>query len=306
MFETLDRAAPPGMAALIPRFHPDRRHGGGRATDLRQWGHLTPWLLPREAPAAMLFCPLCIGDGPVVYPRLAWSLALTLVCRRHKVILRDSCPACGEAVLQGWVRRAPQGWAYCLCGAALALAPIVPAAAPVLWLADQTHTALTTGHVALEASIPMPARTYFAIVRTLVESVRLRWARQPWAESCWRRLGVDPLVMRPQLAVPFEVQPLPWRLRILELGRASPAALAPCLSGVVPTGVAHRPGLAASRAGSARSHVGAVGGSLRGPGSSHSHTVPDRNGAPGLGSVGRADDLGSGIHQSLPPRGHVH
>jgi hypothetical protein len=86
-----------------------------------------------------------------------------------------------------------------------------------LWLADQTHTAFTTGHVALEASIPMPARTYFAIVRTLVESVRLRRARQPWAESCWRRLGVDPLVMRPQLAVPFEVQPLPWRLRILEL-----------------------------------------------------------------------------------------
>jgi hypothetical protein len=63
----------------------------------------------------------------------------------------------------------------------------------------------------------MSARTYFAILRAFVESVRLRWARQPWAESCWRRLGVDPVVMRPQLAVPFEVQPLSWRLRILEL-----------------------------------------------------------------------------------------
>ncbi|HSX78143.1 MAG TPA: hypothetical protein VLQ80_06185, partial [Candidatus Saccharimonadia bacterium] len=79
------------------------------------------------------------------------------------------------------------------------------------------HEALTTGQVALDASVPMPARTYFAILRAFVESVRLQWARQPWAESCWRRLGVDPMVMRPQLAVPFEGQPLPWRLRILEL-----------------------------------------------------------------------------------------
>jgi hypothetical protein len=86
-----------------------------------------------------------------------------------------------------------------------------------LWLANQTHEALTTGQVALDASVPMPARIYFAILRAFVESVRLQWARQPWAESCWRRLGVDPMVMRPQLAVPFEGQPLPWRLRILEL-----------------------------------------------------------------------------------------
>jgi hypothetical protein len=63
----------------------------------------------------------------------------------------------------------------------------------------------------------MPARPYFAILRAFVESVRLRWTHQPWAESCWRRLGVDPAGMRRQLAMPFEVQPLSWRLRILEL-----------------------------------------------------------------------------------------
>jgi hypothetical protein len=79
------------------------------------------------------------------------------------------------------------------------------------------HEALTTGAVTLDTGVPMPAHAYFAILRAFVEAVRLRWARQPWAESGWRRLGVDPLVMRPQLVVPFEAQPLAWRLRILEL-----------------------------------------------------------------------------------------
>lgn len=113
--------------------------------------------------------------------------------------------------------QAPERWAYCWCGTALALAPTVSAPAPVLWLANRTHEALTTGEIALDAGVPMPAPTYFAILRAFVESVRLRWAHQPWAESCWRRLGVDPTVMRRQLAAPFEVQPLFWRLRLLEL-----------------------------------------------------------------------------------------
>jgi len=217
VFETFDLAAPQAMSALLPRFHPDRRHGDDRAHDLRQWRQLPPWLLPRESTAAMPFCPLCIADGPVVYPRTAWSLALTTVCRRHEVVLRDRCPACAEPVLRFWVRLAPQRWAQCWCGAAFAQPPTRPAPAPVLWLANRAHEALTTGEVALEARAPMPARTYFAILRAFVESVRLRWVHQPWAESCWRRLGVDSIVMRSQLAAPFEVQPLSWRLRILEL-----------------------------------------------------------------------------------------
>ncbi len=217
VFETLDLAAPQAMAVLILRFHPDRRHSDDRAHERRQWRQLTPWLLPREATAAMPFCPLCIAEGPVVYPRTAWSLAFTTVCRRHEVVLRDSCPACAEPVLRFWVRLAPQGWAHCWCGATLALVPTVRAPAPVLWLANRAHEALTTGEVVLDTSVPMPGRTYFAILRAFVESVRLRWAHQPWAESCWRGLGVDPVVMRSQLAVPFEVQPLSWRLRILEL-----------------------------------------------------------------------------------------
>jgi hypothetical protein len=217
VFETRALAAPQAMSALLPRFHPDRRHGDDRAYELRQWRQLTPWLLPRESTAAMPFCPLCIAEGPVVYPRTVWNLALTTVCRRHEVVFRDSCSACAEPVLRLWVHRAPQRWAHCWCGAALAQTPTMPAPAPVLWLANGAHEALTSGEVALDASIPMPARTYFAILRAFVESVRLRWAHQPWAESCWRRLGVDPVVMRPQLVVPFEVQPLSWRLRILEL-----------------------------------------------------------------------------------------
>jgi hypothetical protein len=217
VFETLNPVMPQAMSALLPRFHPDRRHGDERASEQRQWRQLTPWLLPRDAMATMPYCPLCIAEGPVVYPRTAWSLALTTVCLQHEVVLRDHCPACAEPVLRWWTRLAPERWAHCWCGAALALSPTVQAPAPVLWLINRAHEALTTGEVTLDDLVPMPAHSYFAILRAFVESVRLRWAHQPWAESCWRHLGVDPAVMRLQLAVPFEVQPLSWRLRILEL-----------------------------------------------------------------------------------------
>ena len=176
------------MSALLPRFHPDRRYGDDQASERRQWRHLTPWLLPRDAMAAMPFCPLCLAEGPVVYPRTAWSLALTTVCRRHEVVLRDHCPACAEPVLRWWTRLAPERWAQCWCGTAgtaLALAPTGRAPAPVLWLVNRAHEAWTIGEVALDDLVSMPARTFFGILRAFVESVRLRWTHQPWAESCW-------------------------------------------------------------------------------------------------------------------------
>jgi TniQ len=132
VFKRLALAAPQAISAWLPRFHPDRRLGDDRASDRRQWRQLTPWLLPRESTAAMPFCPLCLAEGPVVYPRMAWRLALTTVCRRHAVVLRESCPACAEPLLRLWVHLAPERWAHCWCGAALALAPTVPAPAPVL------------------------------------------------------------------------------------------------------------------------------------------------------------------------------
>jgi len=46
VFETLDRAAPHALSALLPQFHPDRRHSDDRAHEPRQWQQLTPWLLP--------------------------------------------------------------------------------------------------------------------------------------------------------------------------------------------------------------------------------------------------------------------
>ena len=173
VFETLDPVRPQVMSALLPRFHPDRRHGDDRTYERRQWQHLTPWLLPRDAMAAMPFCSLCLAEGSVVYPRTAWSLALTTVCRRHEVVLRDHCPACPEPVLRWWTRLAPERWAHCWCGAALALAPTMRAPASVLWLVDRAHEALTIGEVTLDDLVPMPAPTYFAILRAFVESVRL-------------------------------------------------------------------------------------------------------------------------------------
>lgn len=217
VFETLALSPPQALAVRLPRFHPDRCHSDDERGEPRKWRRLTPWLLPREPTTTIPFCPLCLAESPVMYFRTAWHLAFTTVCRRHEVVLWESCPACAEPVSRLWVRLAPQRWARCGCGAAFAQAPTSSAPAPVVWLADRTHEALTRGTVALGAGVPMSAQAYFAIVRAFVEGVRLRWARQPWAESGWRRLGVDPLGIRPQLAMPFEAQPLPWRLRILEL-----------------------------------------------------------------------------------------
>ena len=217
LFETLALPTSQALSARLPGFHPDRRRGGTEGSDRHKGMQLTSWLLPRAPTATMPFCPVCLADGPVVYPRTAWSLALITVCRRHEVVLWDHCPACGEPLVRRWVNVAPLGWARCRCGVALALAPTMRAPAPVLWLTNRLQEALTTGTVVLNATAALPAHSYFAMVRTFVESVRLRWAHQPWAESCWHSLGIDPVAMRPQLAVPFEVQPLPWRLRILAL-----------------------------------------------------------------------------------------
>jgi TniQ len=215
--ETLTLSTPQALAVRLPRFHPDRCHSDDGRGEPSKWRRLTPWLLPREPMTAIPFCSLCLAESPVMYFRTAWYLAFTTVCRRHKAVLWESCPACAEPVSRLWLHLAPQRWARCGCGTAFAQAPTVPAPAPVVWLADQTHEALTRGTVALGAGLSISAQAYFAIVRAFVEGVRLRWAHQPWAESGWRRLGVDPRAMRPQLAVPFEAQPLGWRLRILEL-----------------------------------------------------------------------------------------
>ena len=217
LFETLDQPDTQTTSSGLPRFHPDWRRGDEVIREPRKGQHLTPWLLPREPVAAVPFCPRCLSDGPVIYPRTAWHLALSVVCRRHEGVLWDHCPACAKPVWRCWVNGTPPGWERCWCGVALAQAPTVRAPESVLWLADRFHEALTTGRVLFDGLSSMSARCYFVTVRAFVECIRLRRVGQSWAESCWRHQGIDPVGMCHQLATPFEGQPLPWRLRILDL-----------------------------------------------------------------------------------------
>jgi hypothetical protein len=75
---------------------------------------------------------------------------------------------------------------------ALSQAPILRAPPVVTRLAEHLHEAVMTGTVTLDGIAPMPASMFFAVLRALVEAVRLTRARQSWAEACWRTLGVAP------------------------------------------------------------------------------------------------------------------
>src|SRR5712691_10497025 len=212
LFPALEPLAPHALRVLRPGITPERPSPTRRAQ-----GNGLPWLFPRDRTFHLQFCPSCVRDDPVAYPRTAWCLALTTVCRRHQVLLRETCHRCElpAALLFSPLPRQPDG--HCLCGAALGQAPTVPAPAPVVMLADQGHEGLTTGMVTLAGLAPMPAETYFAVLRALVEAVRLIGAPRRWAEACWRTLGVDPEAARAHLTMPFEAQPLAWRVQTLHL-----------------------------------------------------------------------------------------
>lgn len=44
------------------------------------------------------FCPACLAEDAIPYFRKRWRIALNTVCTRHKTMLLDRCPSCGEAI----------------------------------------------------------------------------------------------------------------------------------------------------------------------------------------------------------------
>lgn len=44
------------------------------------------------------YCPICVGHDEVPYYRISWRLASTVLCERHGIFLRSSCPRCGNSL----------------------------------------------------------------------------------------------------------------------------------------------------------------------------------------------------------------
>lgn len=47
------------------------------------------------------FCPHCLREDETPFFRTDWRLACTVICSRHRTLLRNSCPHCGARVLYG-------------------------------------------------------------------------------------------------------------------------------------------------------------------------------------------------------------
>lgn len=61
-------------------------------------------------------CPLCLTEGNTRYARSAWDQPMSTHCKRHRVLLRNSCKSCGEPLDY----MVDQDVATCRCGASLA------------------------------------------------------------------------------------------------------------------------------------------------------------------------------------------
>jgi len=95
---------------------------------------------------------------------------------------------------------------------------------PVYMAGHRAHEALTTGKSCSMPASPCRAAPTLPSWRAFVESVRYG-GRSALAESCWRGLGVDPVVMRSQLAVPLSAASVLASAHS-GTGRASPKAVA--------------------------------------------------------------------------------
>lgn len=63
------------------------------------------WLLPlglyhrNRKRAGMQYCPLCLRTDVVPYYRLAWRIALVVVCPLHHCVMEDLCPQCRSPIM---------------------------------------------------------------------------------------------------------------------------------------------------------------------------------------------------------------
>jgi len=219
LFGAITAPVPAAMLAMMQGIGPDRSCATHWTRARKPWrgADATPWLFPPQQAVTLQFCPHCVRDDAMASPRTAWRLALTTACPKHRVLLREGCLHCGVPVDVVFLSWRHTSFRYCLCGADLGQASTVAAPPALAALTDRIHEAVTTGAVRLDGTASLPAETYFTILRAFVEAVRLTRGRQPWAEACWRTLGVEPVDIRPHLAVPFEAQPLAWRVDTMQL-----------------------------------------------------------------------------------------
>lgn len=45
------------------------------------------------------YCPYCLREDDVPYHRLEWRLGSSILCRRHGVLLRETCAHCGSRIV---------------------------------------------------------------------------------------------------------------------------------------------------------------------------------------------------------------
>ena len=121
------------------------------------WRHLLG--MPGLAPKSDRWCPCCLvedqREGREPYLRLAWEVAPSNVCMRHKVQLTSMCPHCQRSNVRNRATVVVPG--YCTsCGGFLGDGEALPATPESLWIARQVGKMLEQHpKVAVEGVVPL-------------------------------------------------------------------------------------------------------------------------------------------------------
>ena len=124
---------------------------------LAPWRHLLG--MPGLAPKSDRWCPCCLAEdkreGREPYFRLAWEVAPSDTCVRHKVQLTSTCPHCQRSNVRNRASVVVPG--YCTaCGGFLGDGGAEPATPESMWIARQVGSMLAKRpRVASEGVVPL-------------------------------------------------------------------------------------------------------------------------------------------------------
>ena len=138
------------------------------------------------------FCPACLREGSVPYLRLSWRLGFVTACARHRTLLADRCPGCGEPVqiLRTMPEKAIRCWK---CQFDLAHVPL-GAGVDAGGLARQQrllHIA-TAGWTPLGAYGPVYSFVYFRILMLVFRLLATGHHADPLRAWVAKRIGIAP------------------------------------------------------------------------------------------------------------------
>ena len=143
------------------------------------------------------FCPACLREDHVPYLRLTWRLGFVTACPRHRTLLADRCPDCGEPVqiLRTMPVKAIRCWK---CQFDLSRAPLgVPTDDGDLERQSRLQEIATAGWVSFGTYGPVYSFVYFRIlmlVFRLLATGRLSDSLRTWAAN--RAGKASPNVLR--------------------------------------------------------------------------------------------------------------